>query len=278
MTPYHRQRLLGGHGGYRRPPHELVPTRYRSPGLAALMSFIVPGLGQFYNGHFGKGFLFLITSWMIIPYFISIVDAYFSARRISDSNDRFLMQHLILTVEASPQQDAMISPPPLPPMPAQNYARPPLSRGVSAAEREFMIAEADQRSKLQSEKGIIAGSVMTGGGLLLTIASLFYGLGGAAIAAGLAPAAIGAAVGFFSWRKYRRFTEQEKRDEEKRLEKLIVTLAKNTGGVLSAADIVAKTDMGMAEAEEILNRFVVKGYADITVSDKGLIEYHFLVH
>ncbi len=32
----------------------------RSPGLAAVLSFLYCGLGQIYNGQFGKGFLFMI--------------------------------------------------------------------------------------------------------------------------------------------------------------------------------------------------------------------------
>lgn len=31
------------------------PYRYRSPGLAFLLSFIIPGVGQYYNGQVGKG-------------------------------------------------------------------------------------------------------------------------------------------------------------------------------------------------------------------------------
>lgn len=32
----------------------------KSPGLAAILSFFFMGLGQFYNGQFAKGFLFII--------------------------------------------------------------------------------------------------------------------------------------------------------------------------------------------------------------------------
>lgn len=32
----------------------------KSPGVAAVLSFFFMGLGQFYNGEFAKGFLFLI--------------------------------------------------------------------------------------------------------------------------------------------------------------------------------------------------------------------------
>jgi TM2 domain-containing membrane protein YozV len=32
----------------------------KNPGLAAILSFFFMGLGQFYNGQFGKGILFII--------------------------------------------------------------------------------------------------------------------------------------------------------------------------------------------------------------------------
>ena len=31
----------------------------KNPGLAAILSFFFPGVGQFYNGQFGKGLIFL---------------------------------------------------------------------------------------------------------------------------------------------------------------------------------------------------------------------------
>ena len=34
----------------------------RNPGLAALLSFIIPGLGQFYNGQFLWGIVWLIVT------------------------------------------------------------------------------------------------------------------------------------------------------------------------------------------------------------------------
>ena len=44
----------------------------KNPGLAAVLSFFYPGLGQFYNGHFLKGIFFLfiwpilfVVAWLI---------------------------------------------------------------------------------------------------------------------------------------------------------------------------------------------------------------------
>lgn len=56
----------------------------RSPALAAILSFIVSGTGQFYNGQLGKGIFFFFTSWLIIPWIIGILDAYASAKKINE--------------------------------------------------------------------------------------------------------------------------------------------------------------------------------------------------
>ncbi len=53
-----------------------------SPALAALLSFIIGGLGQVYNGQVGKAALIFFTSWLIIPWIIGIFDAYNVAKRI----------------------------------------------------------------------------------------------------------------------------------------------------------------------------------------------------
>ncbi|MCX5704180.1 MAG: NINE protein [Candidatus Omnitrophica bacterium] len=55
----------------------------RSPALAAILIFIIGGLGQIYNGQIGKGILIFFTSWLIIPWIIGIVDAYKIAKKIN---------------------------------------------------------------------------------------------------------------------------------------------------------------------------------------------------
>jgi len=69
----------------------------KSPGLAAVLSVLLIGLGQFYNGQIGKGFLFLalgaisafLTTFVIgfittpILYIWSIIDAYKTAKKIN---------------------------------------------------------------------------------------------------------------------------------------------------------------------------------------------------
>ncbi len=54
-----------------------------SPALAAILSFIIAGLGQMYNGQVFKGLVIFVTSLLVIPWIIGIFDAYFTAKKIS---------------------------------------------------------------------------------------------------------------------------------------------------------------------------------------------------
>ncbi|MCK9573272.1 MAG: DUF5683 domain-containing protein [Candidatus Omnitrophica bacterium] len=60
-----------------------VKKEEHSPALAAILSFIIAGLGQMYNGQVWKGFIIFITSLLVIPWIIGIFDAYFVAKKIS---------------------------------------------------------------------------------------------------------------------------------------------------------------------------------------------------
>ncbi len=55
----------------------------RSPALAALLSFVVAGAGQMYNGQIGKGLAILFTCWLVAPWIYGIFDAYATARKIN---------------------------------------------------------------------------------------------------------------------------------------------------------------------------------------------------
>ena len=79
---------------------EIVINR-RSPVIAAILSLFIWGLGQIYNGQFGKGIAYFVigilcaASIMIfiglllapIWWLIGIVDAYTSAKRINAGED-----------------------------------------------------------------------------------------------------------------------------------------------------------------------------------------------
>lgn len=56
----------------------------KSPILAAVLSFLMGGLGQIYNGQPGKALLIFFTSWLIIPWIYGIINAYKTANRINE--------------------------------------------------------------------------------------------------------------------------------------------------------------------------------------------------
>lgn len=80
-----------------------MPVKQKSEGLAAVLSFLIPGLGQIYNGEIGKGigilvlaiilgilFFLLITVLVLLILWIwNIYDAYTTAKEI---NQRAMMQ------------------------------------------------------------------------------------------------------------------------------------------------------------------------------------------
>ncbi len=54
------------------------PVIYKSPGVAAVLSFLYAGLGQIYNGQFGKGIVFIILctfSLLLCAVFIGFLPA-----------------------------------------------------------------------------------------------------------------------------------------------------------------------------------------------------------
>ena len=54
----------------------LYEQKKKSPGIATLLSFIIPGAGQMYLGKVGKGILILLFSWTIVVWLYGIYDAY----------------------------------------------------------------------------------------------------------------------------------------------------------------------------------------------------------
>ncbi len=76
-----------------------IPIRFekKSSGIAAIASFIIPGLGQIYNGQIGKGIVFIIIAiifgllmivligFILLPLFwvYNIYDAYKTAEQIN---------------------------------------------------------------------------------------------------------------------------------------------------------------------------------------------------
>ncbi len=65
---------------------------YKDPVLAALLSTVLPGAGQVYNHQILKGVLIFVTSWLVIPYFIGIADAFLSAHNKNNHQAAFAEQ------------------------------------------------------------------------------------------------------------------------------------------------------------------------------------------
>jgi len=55
----------------------------RRPDLAAVLSAVVPGLGQAYNGQSLKGLLIAATCWTILPWIGGVIDALRTAERVN---------------------------------------------------------------------------------------------------------------------------------------------------------------------------------------------------
>ncbi len=86
-----------GAAGAGLPPQVVVMRAPKNPGVAVLLSFLLAGLGQIYNGQIGKGVAFMISyfcslvlMWVLIGFIIapilwiwSMVDAYKTAERIN---------------------------------------------------------------------------------------------------------------------------------------------------------------------------------------------------
>ena len=80
------------------------PANYKNPGLAAVLSFFITGLGQIYNGQLAKGIVLIIIygiSWALMLILIGFLttpliwlygmwDAYKSAEKI---NSRIAQYH-----------------------------------------------------------------------------------------------------------------------------------------------------------------------------------------
>jgi|SRR5277367_2408224 len=52
----------------------------KSPVVAALLSLLIPGLGQLYNGEVVKAIVFLVGWLTIIAWPLAVMEAYYSAR------------------------------------------------------------------------------------------------------------------------------------------------------------------------------------------------------
>ena len=62
-------------------PRVFIERSNRRPVVAALLSTVLPGAGQVYNGQFFKGLFVCFTAFLIVPWIFGIFDAAITARR-----------------------------------------------------------------------------------------------------------------------------------------------------------------------------------------------------
>src|SRR5215510_4521100 len=62
-------------------PRVFIERSNKRPVVAALLSTVLPGAGQVYNGQFFKGLFVCFTAFLIVPWIFGIFDAAITARR-----------------------------------------------------------------------------------------------------------------------------------------------------------------------------------------------------
>lgn len=58
----------------------------QNPLLAFLFAFLVPGMGQVYNGQWQKGLFIFLTGWLLVPWIYGIFDAVTVANEIRNGS------------------------------------------------------------------------------------------------------------------------------------------------------------------------------------------------
>jgi hypothetical protein len=140
------------------------------------------------------------------------------------------------------------------------------------------MAREPRRPKSNIES-LITGLVV-GGGFVA-----FWAFGGhqtwalfGALFAGLLPAARGIS-GLIAARGEARLDSPAKklREQEKTLdhERAILQIAREHGGRLTPALVALDCDMGIAEAERVLDDLAKRGHASVNVRNDGRLEYEF---
>ena len=71
----------------------MSPLAYRNPGVAAVLSLVIPGVGQFYNGDFIRGIFWLIVTpgmWLgtggFLGWVCHVIAAYTANSRAQEKN------------------------------------------------------------------------------------------------------------------------------------------------------------------------------------------------
>jgi hypothetical protein len=85
--------------------------------------------------------------------------------------------------------------------------------------------------------------------------------------------------GIFTIRSHYISKAKASKDQKKALqgahEKEIILLARQKGGRLTIPEIITESSLNSEEAEEAMKELVVKRYADMNMTDSGVIVYEF---
>jgi len=239
----------------------LVPYKYKSPVATALMSAIIPGLGQLNNGQYLKGFIILILSPLIIPYFIGIWDAYYSAKYIYNMRDRFLLKTILDALEEKTDLVKVVQ---------------QVSSMAGAAPPEDSLSETNFKLK-EWETRMIVGGVIAGIGLMAHIISFRFYNSTSLLLLGFGFLLVGIAIIAWNWKSLKELKLRNQKDELGHIEKIASIVERYKTGAISVNDLVSITNLEHGEAEDILNKFVSKGYASTQWSKNNTREYLFSV-
>jgi len=96
------------------PMHGIVPE-YKNPGLAMILSFFWPGVGQMYAGNVGRGLAWMFGTWigygmLVIPGLIAHGMNIFNARQTAEETNRHIHQYGAMPPHGS--HSALPGPPP----------------------------------------------------------------------------------------------------------------------------------------------------------------------
>jgi TM2 domain-containing membrane protein YozV len=86
---------------YRQEVKQSLIKTNKNPILAAVLSFIFPGLGQIYCGKIARGIVILFTAWLVFPWVYGIFDAYNLAKGKDTSMVKILIYIFILGILAA---------------------------------------------------------------------------------------------------------------------------------------------------------------------------------
>jgi len=68
---------------------EPLPGKEHTAGAALCLGIVLPGWGQAYNGQPWKALFYLLFTPLLVPWLLSLIDAYYVGRRIERQGGRY---------------------------------------------------------------------------------------------------------------------------------------------------------------------------------------------